>query len=572
MEESINQSNLTLELDEQQTLWNYVSCGKFSFPCSFLSILRKRNVRYPLYVVFVFFLEIIRKLIYSNGLLITCIFDTLEIISLISLIFECNMLIFKQSLMSFNVYYKTINMLIAMIADKINCNWYKLYFDNNSHNVDMSAVYFAGILSIIKYVLAIGFISILDGYDSDKRLKILIIIVFLSSVCVNYWFVGIIFVSYRRDVISYLFGNPLHWRTINASCISNATVFLLTQLYKSIRRPSKLIFIPTLIQFEETERQTQINKIINISTKDEFERDNDKDTERDKDINKRNALTQIILPYRLHIHQKDTLYYLICNCNCVCTNNCDINQETVVKYLFSKKMFFCIGIYFVAHFISWILTDYTTNAYLQLILNCFDIVAGLICFLSFNYQIFKFYFGTITYMWKLFDTLIMYICIEIIDYENKLYYWSSKYTLLQSILIAILTCIGYMLVVMVVSSIQALTVAINSKWKAIVVSNTLIIMAIMYMGFTWMFYFTHQNQEHTLLSWSLNTLIIEKGIDLSIFFLSQLYTNIKYGSKGILLTGYVNKKWKQISYKQYQAYVPRRDSNATVELISQNHD
>ena len=218
------------------------------------------------------------------------------------------------------------------------------------------------------------------------------------------------------------------------------------------------------------------------------------------------TLTQIILPYKLHINNKDTLHYLICVCN-----------EAVAQYLFSKRMFFV------------------------LVLNCFDLIAASICFLSFNCQLFKFYFGTIAYMWKLFDTSIMYICIEIIDYEKKLYYWSSKNTSLQSILIGIINGIPSILVVMAVPSIQALTLTIDSKWKAIVVSNTLIILSIICFRFIWMFYFTHQNRDYISLGLSLNTLILEKGTDLSTFFLSQLYTNIKYGSKGMLINGYVKK-------------------------------
>ena len=82
--------------------------------------------------------------------------------------------------------------LVGLIADKIDCNWYKLYCCSISNNADVSGIYFCGILSIIKYVLAIEFISILDGYDSDKRLKIMIIIVFLMLLCANYLFVGIV--------------------------------------------------------------------------------------------------------------------------------------------------------------------------------------------------------------------------------------------------------------------------------------------------------------------------------------------------------------------------------------------
>ena len=75
-----------------------------------------------------------------------------------------------------------------------------------------------------------------------------------------------------------------------------------------------------------------------------------------------------------------------------------------------------------------------------------------------------------------------------------------------------------------------------------------------------------------LLGLSLNTLLIEKSIDLSIFFLSQLYTNIKYGSKGIAVTGYINKNWKHVNYKQYHTCT-HIDHSSSIQLISgDQHD
>ena len=75
-------------------------------------------------------------------------------------------------------------MLIGIIADKINCDWYKsLFYNNNNNNdINMSGLYIAGILSIIKYTLGINFMSILDGYVTHKWLKNIQSIIFLCII------------------------------------------------------------------------------------------------------------------------------------------------------------------------------------------------------------------------------------------------------------------------------------------------------------------------------------------------------------------------------------------------------
>ena len=130
---------------------------------------------------------------------------------------------------------------------------------------------------------------------------------------------------------------------------------------------------------------------------------------------------------------------------------------------------------------------------------------------------------------------------------------------------ATLSFVISIMIVVVVSTIQALAVTMNSKWHAIIVSNFLVIDAIIYYMYFSVNYFIHSSRDCTFLNLSLNTLIIEKGIDLSIFFLSQLYDNIKYGSKGIAITGFVNKKWKKIIYKQYHENA--HHSRTAVELL-----
>lgn len=68
--------------------------------------------------------------------------------------------------------------------------------------------------------------------------------------------------------------------------------------------------------------------------------------------------------------------------------------------------------------------------------------------------------------------------MQIMDYQQNTGYLSEKYTLQESIILEILNCVEYMMVVLAVSSIQALTVTMHSKWHGIIVSNTFIILAI----------------------------------------------------------------------------------------------
>ena len=592
MKETLKQTRLTLELNEQQTLWNFISFGKFSSPFVFISVLRKSNVRYMTYIGFATTVQIMTHLPYFKTVLWTIMFESLSILSFLSLILECNILIFKQSLTSFGVYYKTINISIGIIADTFNCDWYKEYYyrssNSNDVNVDMNGLYIIGILSTIKFTLAMGFISILDGYMAQKSLKIIIIIVFLSVVFISHFLVGIVFQSYRMNDISYIFNYPLHWGTVNTSCINNATIFVLTQLYQSIRHPSKLIFIPTLIQLEETQRQTKINTIsvdtcINTTANTDVDLggitalsdDNDdkdayhlistytKATSIRKQSN--NIVTEIVLPYRLYINHKDRLYYSICVCNSI---NC-INHERIVKCIFSRTLFWCILIHFAVAGSIWFIQDGKLNVYYEIVVLCINVIAAIIWLLSLNSQIFKFHSNKIGYVWKLLDAIIICSCVIVLVYHYNTYAGSSRYTTIESVIISTLTVLDSIMIVVVVSTIQALTVTMNTKWHAIIVSNFLVIDAIVYYMFFAVSYFIHTSRDYTFLNLSLNTLIIEKAIDLSIFFLSQLYDNIKYGSKGIAITGFVNKKWKKIIYKQYHGNV--HDHSTTVELVANDN-
>ena len=87
------------------------------------------------------------------------------------------------------------------------------------------------------------------------------LIIYFGALFRNFYYTIFISDEYiSSDVIGYLFGYPFHWHTVTVLCMNNAMTFLLTQMYHVIRKPTKLVFIPTLIPFKITDRQTKIKK------------------------------------------------------------------------------------------------------------------------------------------------------------------------------------------------------------------------------------------------------------------------------------------------------------------------
>ena len=84
-------------------------------------------------------------------------------------------------------------------------------------------------------------------------------------------------------------------------------------------------------------------------------------------------------------------------------------------------------------------------------------------------------------------------------------------------------------------------------------------------------HFTTPNNEYIIhvdgnnnIELRLRTIAMEKSIDLAIFFLSQLFNNIRFGANGVIVNGYVTKNWKKM--KRFDNVFDRK--SMIVQLVS----
>lgn len=324
--ENFAQCQLEIELDERKTICNILCGGKFSYPFDWIRQLTSNNFRYCVYLSLLATTQIVQYL--ANGvyaLSITLAICTTELVVLIIILFECNLFIFQQSLKTFGVYCKTVNILIAMIAYHIDYNFFDTYYDFDN----LPLLYLIGIVAIFKNTLAMFIISIIDGYCVDKRVCIFVISIYLLYFCYTYYYV-INFECASLDKVGSIFNCSFHWHTIATTCMNSAIIFLLSQVYSHIRKPSKLVFIPSLIVFKITQRKSKINRIIQDMNCEDCVytlSESQSTVNYDYDININNGCLEST-PYKLCINKQDTLYNWIFGCN--------HNRNKVTKCLFSS--------------------------------------------------------------------------------------------------------------------------------------------------------------------------------------------------------------------------------------------
>lgn len=109
-------TDLKIKLDEDDGLLHRLSCCQISYPF-------ECHHRFVLYLIIYLISDIILSL--TNSVQCCLIVSILHLILCINIFMECNFYIFKQSLKTFAVYYKCVNILIAMIAYHIDYNWFE---------------------------------------------------------------------------------------------------------------------------------------------------------------------------------------------------------------------------------------------------------------------------------------------------------------------------------------------------------------------------------------------------------------------------------------------------------------
>lgn len=262
-------------------------------------------------------------------------------------------------------------------------------------------------------------------------------------------------------------------------------------------------------------------------------------------------------------------------CKCQCNSRIDNGINCILS---SKRvLFLCLVSWTIILCIevgseSLNLYTFANNPWERCLCYVITTILELVINLSFNYTIVKHILKTFTFWWKIQDTIV-FIVIQAI-YTYKAHWYSDSYTVILMLLLFFRVC-SY---VFMIANISALIIVNSNKFIKLFIINGLIVIAIAFNLWVAWYWFTVQTSYPIILcdtNGLMNsacildtaTIMIEKKIDLAVFFMLQLYSNIVHGIDGIAVTGVVAVKWKTHTSKPHNV-IPD-DSTTNVELQAQ---
>lgn len=545
-------TNLEIVLTDEHTLLHWLSGGRYSYIVCCFDFLNNKNIRYSIYLFLITICSII-TVVESHGRVIIVV-ESVKLVLNTIICLRCNLFVFKQSLLTFNTYYKCINLLIALIAYHIDYNFYQSSYSNDT---SFNLILIISFISMTNMFLSMLIVSNIDGYNANPYiLAIVICLLFFYLFFKMYIFSHIYYES--KNALGNIFGYTFHWNTIATSCMTSSLVFLALQAFYTIKYPLKLIMVATFIQFKYDFNDK------NWQSKDLYRK-----TSLDLNDPRFNNQVTIDASFILKIDQSHhaqhgtdpRLYSLTVNYydniiyNC-CNNNDNNNNKIIQKALSSgKTLAMCAIIGCICAVIDICFSVNHSNEYFKLALRIVIVICLLVPMLSLNVQISKFILCKFVFWWRILDALIFTIGIQMYYYKNNMFNFDEKFSIAFSY---VGVFINVLLMVCFVSFVTMMK-AFVKKWKyRITLANTILALSIWY--FTYLsfqifvdkpdlfsmiilsFHVT-QNKQLTY-SISTQTLIIAKTLDLSLFLSGHLVNILRFGFDGIILTGYVSKKWK----------------------------
>lgn len=190
-------------------------------------------------------LALIQSLASSTPLALTVITNIILFLICIFWIYICNKTILKHGLLQFDVLYKMVNVLVAMLARSIMEDFYYKYHYFDSLNECGSFCYIDAIIWISTQTLFILCISLLnDGVCINITPKI--IIQFMGIIYYCYLFILVFTLKSDKKLVFY--SNTKHvdnnnstteytidWRSIAMSSLFTVIIFLLKQFVYTVR-------------------------------------------------------------------------------------------------------------------------------------------------------------------------------------------------------------------------------------------------------------------------------------------------------------------------------------------------
>ena len=569
--------DLTLALYDRDTILRRLTCGKVYHVFGSLRICSNYNVIATSYFILILAGAILSY--FATSVKLQIVANVIGILFLSMFILECNFKIMKEAIVTFDVYYKTVNLCIAMFGYHIDSNFYQSYYNNNIKDYNTLCMVCSG-LSIIANSMIIFSVSILDGYNINKYIKLITIILAFLHFLIGY-FIESYYSGESTDAIGYLFGYPFHWRTLANSTMTSALVFLIRQIVMIINNPDTLIFIPTFVPFQTINALLTLNYNYNNSN---YINNNNNTIESQTltsyaDSHKTNlvALSQSV---SIDINPQETIFTRI-----FVSNNNDNNDNNecgkkIARIIGSTYVLYPSMFYTIFYSIIFIITRGNFNGLIGIILYILFTISCWMGILNFNWFVTKYILSTFVIWWKIQDAVIYIICYQLIDYYNNISWWELKYntTITQCWIIIIISAINVITAVFGIGTSKAyITFKFNKRYHWI--ANGFIIAGILHFIQTAFEYFISQNIDYYILiskkysfSLSCRTITIEKSIDICFFFILQLYTNIKYGLNGIAVTGFVKQKWKQESKYCNIGNIDNHDMYNEMIIDENNHN
>lgn len=533
---------LSMELDENDTLCNWISCGRRR---SCLTCFANDNVRFAGCCTFVAIWQILRVFVQLDTWGVWK--DSIEIIFLLNVILDCNGFVIGKAMKTFKVYYTTITIMISIVAFDISAGYWHI----SSSDGGLRLQQVESILSSVKNGLFVFSVCIMDGYNINKYLKALFCGFAIFESVYFHWYLAN---TNSLDEVGKLLGQPFHWQTLGVATITNVVAFMIVQFYLNIKYPTKLILIPTFVPFKFTNDSNDLNYNYNYNDSDKLDANNI-----NLDLIERIENCDNAIKIAIAIDKKHSLLQIViklCKCNKMGKISQYMQSILSSKYvLLACMLFWTMSAAIDSLRLFGILPFDVNNSYVGAIELSLAVViiSLLIINLNLNGTIIKLILQTFTFWWKMQDAVLFVIAEAIYRYKVDLYNISSTISL--SVLVFTDVC----LYVFMIAGIRALIIG-SSKFVKKLMSNGLIMVGIIQNLVIALYWFFLLDTDYEISLWkksglinsatlSTVTIMIEKKIDLSIFFMLQLYSNILNGAHGIDITGLVNIKWKKLNTK-----------------------
>ena len=525
---------------------------------------------------------------YVSNIILGLISNIIVFLTLLVIVFDCNYIIFFQSLKSYTIYYKTINIGIAVIALCIDSDFAGKYFPHNHKTIRI----IWGITFILCHVLALFVMSLSDGYYVNKKVRLIAVLIALV------YFIYLYFITYFGILRSY--DNTLHitqkitlnWHSIALSTMSNVLVFAMLQTWYVLTKPNKVVNMPLYVKIIEVDQLSlsvvEHNSSNETTTKEEtstqslqmhliqhnddvidtegFDVSDDHDIgdsntsfgldvdylDYDDDLLQLSRKSQILLQ---HFHRQlkikiDTrltlLNKIILYSTCICCKTY-IDPRSFKSKLILLFCFVVLAGYTVnMTFLSTELKSFSSDI-------CFGIIANVCLIwilLNLNFMILKNTIRTFVFWWKMQDCFVLIFLTVVINFHNGLFIWSDVDDINDTtsdtyIGACWITLFGALAAVFGF----AITFLINGFVNVnVVLVGFFIVIAMVYDFMDGWTYFLDDKHDvvwkinHGKIELSSRSLLVAKSVDIFVFLFLQLMQHIQYHSV-IRVSTKVNKHW-----------------------------